>query len=227
MSAAFRRVFGKFRSKPNTQLTPSKLVVGLGNPGTGYSANRHNVGFMAVAHLAKSCGMHFDKKKGDARIAEGTIADTPVVLARPQTFMNASGRSVSALLRAFGLTAEDLIVVHDDLDLPTGRIRIRKGGSSGGHKGIQSIIDSIGSADFSRIRVGIGRPPSAEARAEHEKAVVGYVLSDFDRDERLIMDQVIPKVAEAVTCLLAEGIVAAMNTFNRQQPEKASSSDPK
>ncbi len=225
MSAAFRHVFGKFRSKTSTNLVPSKLVVGLGNPGTGYSANRHNVGFMAVAHLAKSHGMHFDRKKGDARIAEGTIAETPVVLARPQTFMNASGRSVSALLRAFDLTVDDLIVVHDDLDLPTGRIRIRSGGSSAGHKGIQSIIESIGSGDFSRIRVGIGRPASAEARAEHERAVVGYVLSDFDRDERLVMDQVIPRVAEAITCLLAEGIVVAMNTFNRQQTEKAAPSD--
>ncbi len=220
MSAAFRRIFNRARPKKGPEPPPSKLVVGLGNPGSGYSANRHNVGFMAVAHLARSHDMRFDGKKGDSRIAIGTIRSIPVAVARPQTFMNASGKAVSALLRAYNLEVDDLVVVHDDLDLPTGRIRVRKGGSSGGHKGIQSIIESIGSPDFSRVRVGIGRPPSAEALHEREKNVIGYVLGDFDADERLVIEQTIPKAAEAVESILADGIVTAMNRFNGPQREQ-------
>lgn len=220
MSAAFRRIFSRALPKKGPPLPPSKIIVGLGNPGAGYSANRHNVGFMAVAYLAKSHGMRFDGKKGDSRIAIGTIQSMPVVVARPQTFMNASGRAVSALLRAYNLTVDDLVVVHDDLDLPTGRIRVRKGGSSGGHKGIQSIIESIGSHDFSRVRVGIGRPASAEAAHEREKDVIGYVLGNFDAEERSIIEQTIPKAAAAVECILAEGMVTAMNRFNAPQKEQ-------
>ena len=220
MSAAFRRIFNRAGPKKGLQLPRSKLIVGLGNPGRGYSANRHNVGFMTVAHLAKSHGMRFDGKKGDSRTAIGTIQSLTVVVARPQTFMNASGRAVSALLRAYRLTPDDLVVVHDDLDLPTGRSRVRKGGSSGGHKGIQSIIESIGSPDFSRVRVGIGRPPSAEAPHEREKNVIGYVLGDFDAEERLIIEQTIPKAAAAVECILTDGVVTAMNRFNAPQKEE-------
>lgn len=150
----------------------------------------------------------------------------PVVVARPQTFMNASGRAVSALLRAFNLTVDDLVVVHDDLDLPTGRIRVRKGGSSGGHRGIQSIIENVGSPDFSRVRVGIGRPPSAEAPHEREKNVIGYVLGDFDAEERSIIEQTIPKAAAAVESILSDGIVTAMNRFNALQREQPSDLDP-
>jgi PTH1 family peptidyl-tRNA hydrolase len=224
VSSAFRRIFGATRSPGNTQGAPERLIVGLGNPGTGYSHNRHNVGFMSVAYLAKSRGIGFDKTKGYARIAEGSIGGTFVVLARPQTFMNASGRAVSALLNKLNLGPDALIVIHDDLDLATGRIRLRKGGSSGGHKGVQSIIDSIGSSDFTRVRIGIGRPVAADGLEERERDVVNYVLSDFTNDERLVIEREIPKAAEAVECVISDGLVAAMNKFNRSPGEKPASS---
>ena len=214
MSAAFRRIFGvPRRAHASNRGTPAKLIVGLGNPGPSYAGNRHNVGFMAIAQLAKSCGMHFDKRKGDARIAEGNIDGISVVLARPQTYMNASGRAVSALLDRYKLTSDDLIVIHDDLDLPVGRIRIRKGGSSGGHKGIQSIIENTGSPDFLRVRVGIGRPAGDET-SEHENKVIDYVLGNFDGEERAVIQKAIPRVAEAVKSVLVDGLVKAMNRFN-------------
>ncbi len=223
MSAAFRHIFGAARSRKNTHGAPAKLVVGLGNPGSGYSRNRHNVGFMSIAYLAKSHGMRFDRTKADARVAEGNIGTTAVMLARPQTFMNASGRAVGALLKKLDLTPDDLIVIHDDLDLATGRIRLRKGGSSGGHKGVQSIIDNINSPEFMRVRIGIGRPVPADRLEERERDVVNYVLSDFSDDERLVIDQEIPRVAQAVECLISDGLVTAMNRFNVVPGEKPAS----
>ncbi len=192
-----------------------KLVVGLGNPGFLYARNRHNIGFMCVSHLAKAQDIPFDKKQGQARTGIGNIAGYKVVLARPQTYMNASGESVSVLLRKLNVAPSDLIVIHDDLDLPTGKIRLRLGGSSGGHKGIDSIIARTGTRDFYRIRVGIGRPVSdSGSEPAKEEAVIGYVLSDFTPEERKIIEQTLPKVSEAIICLLAEGLTAAMNKFN-------------
>jgi PTH1 family peptidyl-tRNA hydrolase len=190
-----------------------KLIVGLGNPGFLYSRNRHNVGFICVSHLARMRDIRFDKKQGQARTGIGNIAGNRVVLARPQTYMNASGESVSTLLRKFDLTPADLIVIHDDLDLPPGKIRLRLGGSSGGHKGIDSIIARTGAQDFYRVRVGIGRPDTGEDTAK-EDAVIAYVLADFTPEEKKIIDTVIPQVGEAIICLLAEGLTAAMNKYN-------------
>jgi len=192
-----------------------KLIVGLGNPGFLYARNRHNVGFMCVSHLARTQGIRYDKKQGHARTGIGNIAGSRVVLARPQTYMNASGESVSALLRNLNIAPSDLTVIHDDLDLPTGKIRLRLGGSSGGHKGIDSIIARIGTRDFYRIRVGIGRPDIDEGTpAVKEEAVVAYVLTDFSSEEKKIIDEVMPQVSEAIVCLLAEGLTAAMNKYN-------------
>jgi|WetSurMetagenome_2_1015567.scaffolds.fasta_scaffold16646_5 peptidyl-tRNA hydrolase, PTH1 family len=193
-----------------------KLIVGLGNPGQGYSDNRHNVGFMCVNHFAKLHNIQFSKKKGDARVAEGIINDEPVIVAKPQTFMNASGKAVNALLSRLKLNADDLIVVHDDLDLSIGRIRIRKGGSSGGHKGIQSIISDIDTADFIRIRIGIGRPDDSEDRQDHEQ-VIDYVLSGFSPFERAVIEKTIVRVNEALDSLLQSGLVPTMNTFNSSE----------
>jgi PTH1 family peptidyl-tRNA hydrolase len=190
-----------------------KLIVGLGNPGFLYSRNRHNVGFICVSHLARMRDIRFDKKQGQARTGIGNIAGNRVVLARPQTYMNASGESVSTLLRKFDLTPADLIVIHDDLDLPPGKIRLRLGGSSGGHKGIDSIIARTGAQDFYRVRVGIGRPDTGEDTAK-EDAVIAYVLADFTPEEKKIIDTVIPQVGEAIICLLVEGLTAAMNKYN-------------
>jgi len=192
-----------------------KLIVGLGNPGFLYARNRHNIGFMCVTHLAKQQRISFDRKQGHARTGIGNIAGNRVVLARPQTYMNASGESVDVLMKKLNVSPSDLIVIHDDLDLPTGKIRLRLGGSSGGHKGIDSIISHIGTQDFNRVRVGIGRPDSGDSSdAAKEEAVIAYVLSDFTSAERKIIDKTIPEVGEAVVFLLKEGLTTAMNKYN-------------
>ncbi len=192
-----------------------KLIVGLGNPGQGYANNRHNLGFMCLSHFAKQHGISFDKKQGQARIGTGEIAGQAVVVARPQTYMNQSGQAVSRLVRKFNISLDDLIVIHDDLDLAVGKIRIRRGGSSGGHRGINSIIMELGSPDFLRIRVGIGRPAVSESGIPTaEDAIIAYVLSDFIPEEKKVIDQTIPRVSEAVHCLLTEGLTAAMNKYN-------------
>ncbi|OGO37091.1 MAG: aminoacyl-tRNA hydrolase [Chloroflexi bacterium RBG_16_57_8] len=191
-----------------------KLIVGLGNPGQTYANDRHNVGFMCINHFAKANRIPLDMKKGNARIGMGEVDGIPLVLARPQTYMNASGEAVRALLKKLKVNTEDLIVIHDDLDLPLGRIRVRKGGSSGGHNGIQSIIRETGSADFIRVRIGIGRPARAEDAMRRGKDVIDYVLTDFTPEERRTIDEALPKATEALHCLISEGLVAAMNRHN-------------
>jgi PTH1 family peptidyl-tRNA hydrolase len=188
-----------------------KLIVGLGNPGRSYARNHHNIGFICLSHFARTQGIRFDKKKGLARIGTGKVADNEVVLARPQTFMNNSGHSVSRLIKKFNIDLNDLIVIHDDLDLPLAKIRISHGSSSGGHKGINSIIQELGSQDFIRIRVGIGRPDKAQIS---EDDIIAYVLSDFSPAEKRAIDKIIPNVSEAVLYLLKEGLTPAMNKFN-------------
>jgi peptidyl-tRNA hydrolase, PTH1 family len=190
-----------------------KLIVGLGNPGYLYARHRHNIGFMCVGHLAKLHRISFDRKQASARTGMGAIARNNVVLARPQTYMNASGESVAALMKKLNVKPEDLIVIHDDLDLPVGKIRLRFGGGSGGHKGIESIIQRLGTREFNRVRVGIGRP-EADSDAAKEEAVISYVLSDFTPEEKEIIDKAIPQACEAVAALLAEGITNAMNKYN-------------
>lgn len=192
-----------------------KLIVGLGNPGRGYANNRHNVGFVCLNHFARTEGIRFDKKQSKARIGIGEVTGSKVVLAKPQTYMNLSGQSVSRLIKKFNINLDDLLVIHDDLDLPLGKIRIRHGSSSGGHKGIDSIITELGSQDFLRLRVGIGRPivtPGSTQISEAE--IVAYVLSDFTSEEKQIITQVIPRVSEAILCLLSEGLAAATNKYN-------------
>jgi PTH1 family peptidyl-tRNA hydrolase len=186
-----------------------KLIVGLGNPGRGYSNNRHNIGFVCLNHFARSQGVKFDQKQGQARTGRGKIAGSEVVLAKPQTHMNLSGESVSRLVKRFNITLDDLVIIHDDLDLPLAKIRISHGSSSGGHKGIESIIAGLGSQDFIRIRIGIGRPPEAS-----EEEIISYVLSDFTPEQKKAITPVIPKVTEAILYLLTEGLTAAMNKYN-------------
>jgi len=186
-----------------------KLIVGLGNPGLGYARNRHNIGFMCLRHFAKTHGIKLDKKQGKARIGRGEAAGSEVMLARPQTFMNHSGDAIIRLVDRLKLEPQDLIVIHDDMDLPLGRIRIGRGSGSGGHKGAGSIIYSLGRQDFVRVRVGIGRPEAAT-----EDDIIAYVLSDFTATEKEAIDRAIPQVTEAINCLLAEGLEAAMNGYN-------------
>ena len=191
-----------------------KLIVGLGNPGRGYARNRHNIGFMCLGDFARKQGIRFDRKRGKARTGIGEVAGEGVILARPQTFMNLSGESVSRLVSGFDIALDDLLVVHDDLDLSLGKIRLRRGGSSGGHKGVDSIISSLGSQDFPRLRVGIGRPASSENHSENGEGIISYVLSDFTPVEKQIVAQVIPRVSEAMLYLLTDGLLPAMNRYN-------------
>jgi PTH1 family peptidyl-tRNA hydrolase len=188
-----------------------KLIVGLGNPGRAYANNRHNIGFLCVNHFARTQGIRFDRKQGRARIGLGKVAGNEVVVTKPQTYMNYSGQSVSSLIQKFNISLNDLIIIHDDLDLPLEKIRIRRGGSSAGHKGVNSIIGALGSQDFIRIRIGIGRPAAPEIS---ETDIISYVLSDFTPDEKSTIAQVIPKASEAILCLLTEGLTSAMNRYN-------------
>ena len=192
-----------------------KLIVGLGNPGRVYAHNRHNIGFICLNHFARTQGVKFDQKRGLARIGVGEVAGNKLVLARPQTYVNLSGQSVSRLIRKFNINPNDLLVIHDDLDLPLAKIRISHGSGSAGQKGINSIIKELGSQDFTRIRVGIGRPAKTEGATEiSEDEIIAYVLSDFTAEEKPAVAQVIPRVSEAILCLLTEGLTPAMNKYN-------------
>jgi peptidyl-tRNA hydrolase, PTH1 family len=193
-------------------LMPVKLIVGLGNPGLSYAGNRHNTGFSALRHFAREHDIDLDKKQCKARVACTKIAGEDIVLARPQTYMNNSGQAVTPLAKRFNVPPEDIIVIHDDLDLPLGRIRVRKGGSSGGHNGVESIIRELGSRDFIRVRIGIGRPPGGE----DEQGIIDFVLSDFTREELEVIKPAIARAGEAIDSLLADGLEATMNQFNKQ-----------
>jgi len=198
-----------------------KLIVGLGNPGNQYAHSRHNIGFMCVSHFAKERGWGFEKKEGLARTAHGRIDSEEIVLARPQTFMNASGEAVKKLTIKYRIKPGDLIVVHDEMDLRLGIIRIRRGGSSAGHNGVESTIQELGTADFVRVRVGVGHP--RDAAADEQTHVVGYVLGDFSGDEAEVIKKVIAEADQAIVTLMRDGLDAAMNKFNKTnapKPEK-------
>ncbi|MDD4923427.1 MAG: aminoacyl-tRNA hydrolase [Dehalococcoidales bacterium] len=191
-----------------------KLIIGLGNPGQGYSKSRHNIGFMCLKHFAHEHSINFDKKQADARTGRGTVEGTEVVLAKPQTYMNLSGQSVNRLMHKFKLKPSDIIVIHDDMDLPLGKVRIRAGGSSGGHKGIDSIIRDIGTRDFVRIKVGIGRPEKDTDDNYYDDDIVDFVLNSFSPEEKKLIEPSIEKVSDAILCLLTEEVETAMNKFN-------------
>jgi len=183
-----------------------KLIVGLGNPGRQYAHNRHNVGFQCLDRLAQARGLSFAQRRAKASLVLGKIADVGVVLAKPLTYMNLSGQAVGQLVSFYKLSLEDILVIYDDLDLPLGTIRLRPEGGSGGHKGMRSIIEALGSQAFPRLRVGIGRPLDNDA--------VSYVLSDFTADEQITLESAYEKVVAAVELFLREGIEAAMNAYN-------------
>ena len=190
-----------------------KLIVGLGNPGKTYAHNRHNVGFQCLNYLARLHSIRFDQRQCRARVGLAEVRGEKLLLAKPGTFVNLSGKSVASLVHKHNIPLRDLLVIYDDLDLPLGKIRLRQSGSSGGHKGMNSIISALGSEDFTRIRVGIGRP-QAEGQSMSEDAIVKYVLSNFSPQEEAIVKPVIAKVAEAIDCFLTQGIETAMNKFN-------------
>jgi PTH1 family peptidyl-tRNA hydrolase len=200
-----------------------KLIVGLGNPGKTYARNRHNVGFLCLNYFAKLHSIVFDHRQCQAKVGIGQVRGEKLLLAKPGTFMNLSGKSVACLVHKHHLSLSDLLIIYDDLDLPLGKIRLRQSGSSAGHKGMNSIISALGSEDFPRIRVGIGRPQT-EQQAVNEDAIVNYVLSDFSPQEEAIIKPVIARVSEAIDCFLTQGIVPAMSKFN-QSPHEATQGD--
>ena len=183
------------------------MVVGLGNPGTGYEASRHNVGFRAVEALATRAGTTFRRRRYRSLFVLGNLHGEELLLVKPLTFMNDSGSAVSAWQQALGLDPVRIIVIHDDLDLPTSQLRIKPGGGHGGHKGVRSIIEALGSADFLRVKVGIGHPRCGSDPVDH-------VLGPFEEAERDEMKMAVGRAAEAVEVLLQEGLEAAMNRYN-------------
>lgn len=183
------------------------LIVGLGNPGREYAGNRHNVGFDCVDLLAEKHGIALSKSQHKARLGTGQVAGRRAILAEPQTYVNSSGEAVGAVARYYKVAPGDVLVIYDDLDLPQGTIRLRPGGSSGGHNGIKSIIEQLGTQAFPRVRIGIGRPPG---RMEPKD----YVLQDFSAAEREGMAEVYDRVVDAVETFIREGIREAMNRYN-------------
>ena len=182
------------------------VICGLGNPGRRYAMNRHNAGFHCVDLLAARWTMQFNRMRFKAYISIGRFADTKAILAKPLTFMNVSGQAVSPLLNYYKVPTSQLLVIYDDLDLELGRIRLRPNGTAGGHKGMLSIIRQLGRNDFSRLRIGIGRPEHGEPYR--------YVLSDFSPEQQTVMDKAYERSADAVECFLQEGVEAAMNRYN-------------
>jgi PTH1 family peptidyl-tRNA hydrolase len=186
-----------------------ELIVGLGNPGKEYEASRHNIGFLVVNRLARAHDIPLQERKYKSLWGRGEIEGRSVILAKPRTYMNLSGDAVKLFLAPFSLTANQLIVIHDDLDLPFGRIKIKEKGGNGGHKGIQSIMRATGSGDFPRVKVGIGRPPGGMDAAD-------YVLQPFGHAEKQLLGEVIASAQEALELLLRAGLQAAMNLYNRR-----------
>ncbi|OFW57733.1 MAG: aminoacyl-tRNA hydrolase [Candidatus Solincola sediminis] len=182
------------------------LILGLGNPGEPYRKTRHNAGFWAVDELAREHGATFKQKK-DYDLAETTLQSQKIHLARPLTFMNASGKAVRKIRHKLKIDSRDILVLHDDIDLKAGTIRIREGGSSGGHLGVQSMIEALGTSDFPRIKIGVGRPPGGMDPAK-------YVLTRMKGDEFEAFLSWCRKAADAAETVLAEGLESAMNIFN-------------
>lgn len=190
----------------------TKLICGLGNPGADYAGNRHNVGFLVLDAVSRRVGTEVNQRKFDGRFALGTLGDHRVLLFKPETFMNASGTAVAAAARYYKVSLGDLLVIHDELDLPFGRLQLKLGGGTGGHRGLDSVIDWLGSDEFARLRVGIGKPEGPGAKEQ----VVGHVLSDFAPDEQNALPELIGKAADAVEAWTLDGLAAAMNRFNRR-----------
>ncbi|MGD2126999.1 MAG: aminoacyl-tRNA hydrolase [Desulfobacteraceae bacterium] len=183
------------------------LIAGLGNPGRGYKNTRHNIGFTVINLWAERLGVRLRSRRFQSRNANAKFEGREIILLRPLTFMNQSGKSIKACLDVYQLKAENLLVIHDDIDLPVGRVKVVRNGGSGGHKGVTSIIEHLGTREFSRVKVGIGRPRYGET-------VERYVLSPFYRDDKEIIEEVIEMSVRACELFVSEGVVAAMNHIN-------------
>lgn len=183
------------------------LIVGLGNPGREYADNRHNVGYRCVEHLAAAHGITFGRRQKRNAVSLGTIKERSVVLAKPRTYMNKSGGPVATLARFYHVPLDRLLVVYDDLDLPPGTTRLRPSGGSGGHRGMRSVIKQLGSRDFPRLRIGIGRPPGRMDPAD-------YVLQNLSDEEEALLERTLEHARGAIEFWLEEGVEEAMSRYN-------------
>ena len=189
------------------------LLVGLGNPGREYRGTRHNIGFMFIDQLCKAVGISLSRVQAKALVGAGQLEGKRVVLAKPQTFMNLSGQAVGALVRFYKVPLSQILVAHDDLDLPLGTLRMRPGGGSAGQKGVASTIQQLGAQEFGRLRLGIGRPPG-------QMDAAAYVLQNFSEGEQITLDRVLERAVGAARLFVKDGIEPAMNAFNGAPPEK-------
>lgn len=195
-----------FQKRENRIVEGTKLIVGLGNPGAEHSTNRHNVGFLVLDRLADRYRLRFDRLEFQGRLAHGRVEGRPVILLKPLSYMNRSGSVVKPVLSRYKVRLEDLLIIHDDLDLPLGKIRIRAASGSAGHHGMESVIASLRTDIVTRIRIGIDRP--------HGDPPEEYVLQDFSLEESIAMEATYEQALAAVVCFLREGIDATMNTYN-------------
>ena len=225
--AAIKRLFGGFRSSrakksDSDSHSPIQWVVaGLGNPGEEYSRSRHNAGFMTIDRIAKAKGVELNRRRFKGVTAQITLAETPAILVKPQTFYNLSGECISDLLGYFQIAPEHLIVVHDELDLEAGRLRIKQGGGDAGNRGVRSIAESLGTTDFIRVRIGIGRPPGfsvemepgRQPKTEENK---DYLLRPMTASERQTIAPLLDRAALAVEAIAEHGLETAMNRYNQR-----------
>lgn len=189
-----------------------KLVCGLGNPGREYAGHRHNVGFMVADRLSGALGIPLGQEKFQARLGQGQLEAERVLLLEPQTFMNGSGEAVAAVARFYKLEPEDVLVIHDELDLPFGRLQLKSGGGTGGHNGLVSIVERWGEEDFVRLRFGIGKPEGPNAK----ERVIGHVLHDFSAEERAQLGRLLDRAVEIAQSWVTLGLAEAMNRHNRR-----------
>ena len=225
--AAIKRLFGSFRSsraKKSDAESHSSIqwvVAGLGNPGEEYSRSRHNSGFMTIDRIAKAKGVELSRRRFKGITAEITLAEKPAILVKPQTFYNLSGECISDLLGYFKISPNHLIVVHDELDLEAGRLRMKQGGGDAGNRGVRSIAESLGTTDFIRVRIGIGRPPGftiemepgRQPKTEENK---DYLLRPMTAAERQALAPLLDRAASAVEAIASDGLEAAMNRYNQR-----------
>jgi len=203
-----------------------KLIVGLGNPGIEYQFTPHNAGFLAVDRIADDCGVVLSNRRGRALTAKARLAGHEVLLAKPETYMNLSGLSVAALIQELeiAIPSEDLIVLYDELAFPLGRLRISANGRANGHNGVKSISGALGTEEWLRIRIGVGKPALEDGR-EIKAGGKDYLLAQFRKQELAVLDEVLDRAKGAVEAVLTEGVSAAMNRFNRRPEDPESGSD--
>ena len=187
--------------------TPTILLAGLGNPGREYRTTRHNIGFLALDHLAASLDLTFSKRQSEALVVIGRLGKVRLILAKPQTFMNLVGRAVAGLARFYKVPAASIVLVCDDLDLPLGTLRLRPAGGTAGHKGLDSSLAALGTQDVPRLRLGIGRPPGRMDPSD-------YVLQAFDDEEQDLLHETLERAADCLRVLVLDGLATAMNRFN-------------